>query len=122
MSDGALRRPCQEKRHRYNAIVRLLYALISQRQVVEQCIVFRNGFSLIVSNLKEPEMTGTQVVDITNLEINDIKVASTNVIHEALSIIDSALSDLVKRELVSTSEVSDMLLDIRNLLTTAGRG
>lgn len=67
-------------------------------------------------------MTGTQVVDITNLEINDIKVASTNVIHEALSIIDSALSDLVKRELVSTSEVSDMLLDIRNLLTTAGRG
>lgn len=67
-------------------------------------------------------MTGTQVVDITNLEINDIKVASTNVIHEALSIIDSALSDLVKRELVSTAEVSDMLLDIRNLLTTAGRG
>lgn len=67
-------------------------------------------------------MTGTQVVDITNLEVNDIKVASTNVIHEALSIIDSALSDLVKRELVSTSEVSDMLLDIRNLLTSAGRG
>jgi hypothetical protein len=32
------------------------------------------------------------------------------------------LSDLVKRELVSTGEVSDMLLDVRNLLTTAMRG
>jgi hypothetical protein len=59
---------------------------------------------------------------MTELEISDIKVVSADVINEALSIIDSALSDLVKRELVSTGEVSDMLLDVRNLLTTAMRG
>jgi hypothetical protein len=59
---------------------------------------------------------------MTDLEISDIKVVSADVINEALSIIDSALSDLVKRELVSTGEVSDMLLDVRNLLTTAMRG
>ena len=68
-------------------------------------------------------MTDTQVADvITDLEISDIKVVFADVINEALSIIDSALSDLVKRELVSTGEVSDMLLDVRNLLTTAMRG
>ncbi len=68
-------------------------------------------------------MTDTQVADVmTELEISDIKVVSADVINEALSIIDSALSDLVKRELVSTSEVSDMLLDVRNLLTSAMRG
>ena len=68
-------------------------------------------------------MSDTQVADVmTELEINDIKVVSADVINEALSIIDSALSDLVKRELVSTGEVSDMLLDVRNLLTTAMRG
>jgi hypothetical protein len=68
-------------------------------------------------------MTDTQVADVmTELEISDIKVVSADVINEALSIIDSALSDLVKRELVSTGEVSDMLLDVRNLLTTARRG
>ena len=68
-------------------------------------------------------MTNAQVADVmTDLEISDIKVVSADVINEALSIIDSALSDLVKRELVSTREVSDMLLDVRNLLTTAMRG
>ena len=68
-------------------------------------------------------MTDTQVADVmTELEISDIKVVSADVINEALSIIDSALSDLVKRELVSTGEVSDMLVDVRNLLTTAMRG
>ena len=68
-------------------------------------------------------MTDTQVADVmTELEISDVKVVSADVINEALSIIDTALSDLIKRELVSTGEVSDMLLDVRNLLTTAMRG
>ncbi len=68
-------------------------------------------------------MSDTQVADVmTELEINVIKVVSADVINEALSIIDTALSDLIKRELVSTGEVSDMLLDVRNLLTTPMRG
>ena len=41
----------------------------------------------------------------------------TAVITEALSVIDKALSDMLNRELVSTDEVADLLLDVRLLLT-----
>ena len=40
-------------------------------------------------------------------------------IDEALRLIDSGLSELMHRELVSTDEVSDLLLDVRMLLTAA---
>ena len=36
---------------------------------------------------------------------------------EALSIIDRGLGDLQRRELVSSAEVADLLLDVRTLLT-----
>jgi hypothetical protein len=39
-------------------------------------------------------------------------------ITEALSIIDRALGEMLHRELVSTDEVSNLLLDVRTLLTT----
>ena len=39
------------------------------------------------------------------------------VISEALSVIDKALADMMHRELVSTGEVADLLLDVRTLLT-----
>ena len=39
-------------------------------------------------------------------------------IAEALALIDRGLGDLMHRELVSTDEVSDLLLDVRMLLTT----
>lgn len=39
------------------------------------------------------------------------------VIHEALSVIDKALSQMMSRELVSTGEITDVLLDVRTLLT-----
>lgn len=38
------------------------------------------------------------------------------VIHEALVIIDKALSEMLHRELVSTDEVADVLLDLRSQL------
>jgi hypothetical protein len=41
-------------------------------------------------------------------------------ISDALRLIDKGLSDLLHRELVSTDEVSDLLLDVRTLLTAAG--
>jgi hypothetical protein len=41
------------------------------------------------------------------------------VISEALSVIDKALADMLNRELVSTDEVADLLLDVRVLLITA---
>ena len=42
---------------------------------------------------------------------------ATAVIAEALSVIDKALSGMLNRELVSSGEVADVLLDVRSLLT-----
>ena len=39
------------------------------------------------------------------------------VITEALTVIDKALAEMLNRELVSTEEVADLLLDVRVLLT-----
>jgi hypothetical protein len=39
------------------------------------------------------------------------------VIYEALSVIDGALARMMRRELVSSGEVADLLLDVRTLLT-----
>ena len=38
---------------------------------------------------------------------------------EALALIDRGLGEMMHRELVSTDEVSDLLLDVRMLLTPA---
>lgn len=38
-------------------------------------------------------------------------------ITEALTVIDEALANMLNRELVSTEEVADLLLDVRVLLT-----
>ena len=37
-------------------------------------------------------------------------------ISEALALIDRGLGDMLNRELVSTDEVADLLLDVRSLL------
>lgn len=39
------------------------------------------------------------------------------VINEALGVIDGALAKMMRRDLVSTGEVADLLLDVRSLLT-----
>lgn len=61
-------------------------------------------------------MTNVQIADEMP-DLDSAAAAPADVISEALSIIDVALSQMVKRELVSSSEVSDLLLDVRNLLT-----
>ena len=48
---------------------------------------------------------------------------SEAVIDEALSVIDAALARMMQRDLVSSGEVADLLLDVRTLLkndSTAG--
>jgi hypothetical protein len=40
-------------------------------------------------------------------------------ITEALAVIDRGLGDMLHRELVSTDEVADLLLDVRTLLATS---
>lgn len=44
---------------------------------------------------------------------------ASQVVAEALAVIDRGLSEMQHRELVSTDEVSDLLLDVRTLLTGA---
>lgn len=39
------------------------------------------------------------------------------VVAEAVSVIDGALAHMMQRELVSSGEVADLLLDVRMLLT-----
>jgi hypothetical protein len=50
-------------------------------------------------------------------ETEDIREIDESVIDEAVRLIDAGLSDLLHRELVSTDEVADLLLDVRMLLT-----
>lgn len=40
-------------------------------------------------------------------------------ITEALALIDRGLGDMLNRELVSTDEVADLLLDVRSILAAA---
>jgi hypothetical protein len=55
-------------------------------------------------------MTG-MVGDVTETRALD------EVISEALAVIDRGLGDLLHRELVSSNEVADLLLDVRTLLS-----
>ncbi|MDG2027210.1 MAG: hypothetical protein P8J50_08880 [Acidimicrobiales bacterium] len=36
---------------------------------------------------------------------------------EALAVVDRGLSEMMRRDLVATSEVADLLLDLRSILT-----
>ena len=51
--------------------------------------------------------------------MTDERIDTNNeaVITEALSVIDGALARMMQRELVSTGEVADLLLDVRTWLT-----
>ena len=42
------------------------------------------------------------------------------IISEALDVIDGALNDFLHRELVSSNEITDILLDVRTLLRKGG--
>jgi hypothetical protein len=46
--------------------------------------------------------------------------ALDEIISEALAVIDKGLGDLLHRELVSSTEVADLLLDVRTLLANPG--
>jgi hypothetical protein len=50
------------------------------------------------------------------------QVDELDIIREALALIDRGLGDLHHRELVSTDEVADLLLDVRTLLAPVDGG
>lgn len=61
-------------------------------------------------------MTSTNVVN-EPMELSMTEtLEAAQVIAEALAVIDRGLSEMQHRELVSTDEVSDLLLDVRTLL------
>ena len=53
-----------------------------------------------------PQVSGSQGID-------------SIVITDALSVIDKALAEMLRRELVSSDEVADLVLDVRTLLTAS---
>ncbi len=48
-------------------------------------------------------------------------VTNEAILDEALSVIDGALAKMMSRELVSSGEVADLLLDVRSLLTDSAQ-
>lgn len=46
------------------------------------------------------------------------ETAEPTIITEALAVIDKGLAEMLHRELVSTDEVADLLLDVRTLLAS----
>jgi hypothetical protein len=68
-----------------------------------------------------PMIDGTPDLDISSVEASRLQITQPQIIAEAMAIIDVALSQMVKRELVSSAEVSDLLLDVRNLLSSASK-
>ena len=55
------------------------------------------------------------------MEMEQVMTETTEptVILEAMAIIDKGLADMLHRELVSTDEVADLLLDVRSLLAAS---
>ena len=51
--------------------------------------------------------------------VTDIDTREPKIISEALAVIDKGLAEMLHRELVSTDEVADLLLDVRTLLATS---
>ena len=52
-------------------------------------------------------------------ELEELEVTDLATIEEALALIDKGLGGLTERQLVSASEVADLLLDVRSLLSIA---
>jgi hypothetical protein len=66
---------------------------------------------------QEPPARVTVLEELTAEETTPMTDTNEAVITEALSVIDKALAQMLRRELVSSGEVTDVLLDVRTLLT-----
>ena len=65
----------------------------------------------VMRGMRVPFWAMTEQQNLTDAANNDA------VINEALGVIDGALAKMLRRDLVSTGEVADLLLDVRSLLT-----
>lgn len=63
-------------------------------------------------------VTDQQIADTQILEpLDQLDIDREAVVAEAVAIIDGALGMMMHRDLVSSGEVADLLLDVRTLLT-----
>ena len=54
-------------------------------------------------------------------ETPDVKIVAPTNANEALAVVDRALGTFMQRELVSSNEVTDVLLDIRSVRNRIGQ-
>lgn len=64
-------------------------------------------------------MTDQEISETSSVDTDEAAVARNAVLTEAVTVIDGALAQMMQRELVSSGEVADLLLDVRMLLTSA---
>ncbi len=64
-------------------------------------------------------MTDQEISETSTVDTDEAAVARAAVLTEAVAVIDGALAQMMQRELVSSGEVADLLLDVRMLLTSA---
>ncbi len=50
-------------------------------------------------------------------EVKDLEAQNVDSISQAMSLIDQGLGEISERQLVSTSEMADLLLDVRGVLS-----
>ncbi len=62
-------------------------------------------------------MTDQEITPTLPDTATDVEIARNAVLTEAVTVIDTALAQMIQRELVSSGEVADLLLDVRTLLT-----
>jgi hypothetical protein len=65
--------------------------------------------------MTDQQLTAPRIAD--GDEARSDQDRSETVIREALDVIDGALAKMTQREIVSSGEVADLLLDVRTLLT-----
>ena len=69
-----------------------------------------------IRGYRDRAMTDQEITPVPTLERADDQ-SQRDVVAEAVSVIDGALAQMMQRELVSSGEVADLLLDVRTLLT-----
>jgi hypothetical protein len=56
------------------------------------------------------------VTEVRELQVEEVLATDDHSIREAMALIDRGLGDISERSLVSTSEMADLLLDVRGVL------
>lgn len=72
-------------------------------------------FVLAARQMDEGDAVNGTIAEVTDDQTTGGPIA------DALVIVDKALAEMLRRELVSSGEVADLLLDLRSILTAASK-